>query len=311
METTTNTIRAKIETSGNLQAEVALGKDSPIKKKFSPAVLAAGGVLIGIVAVWFVYRSFCYEETDDAFVQGHIVAISPKVSAHVEKVLVDDNQPVKAGDLLLELDSRDFEVKVAQAQADLQAARAEEEQAKRDVERYQSLVEKQELSKQAFDKAQLRMQTASAQRAAAQAALRQAQLNLSYTKISAPVSGHISKKSVELGDFVQGGQPLLAIVQDRVWVVANFKETQLKNMQLGQKATIKVDTYSGQELEGHVDSIQYGTGSTFSMFPPENAAGNYVKVVQRIPVKIVFDNDLDKSHPLRVGMSVVPEVKVR
>ena len=285
--------------------------ENKTKKKIHPAVLVVGGILIGIVAVWFLYRSFSYEETDDAFVQGHIVAISPKVSAHVEKVLVDDNKSVKAGDLLLELDSRDFEVKVAMAQADLEAARAEEEQAKRDVVRYQLLVEKEELSKQAFDKAQLRLQTASAQRAAAQSSLRQAQLNLSYTKIYAPVSGHISKKSVELGDFVQGGQPLLAIVQDRMWVVANFKETQLKNMHLGQKATIKIDTYEGQEFVGHVDSIQYGTGSTFSMFPPENAAGNYVKVVQRIPVKIVFDDDPDNNHPLRVGMSVVPEVKVR
>jgi len=127
--------------------------ENKTKKKIHPAVLVVGGILIGVVAVWFVYRSFCYEETDDAFVQGHIVAISPKVSAHVEKVLVDDNHLSRQGDLLLELDSRDFEVKVAMAQADLEAARAEEEQAKRDVVRYQLLVEKEELSKQAFDKA--------------------------------------------------------------------------------------------------------------------------------------------------------------
>jgi membrane fusion protein (multidrug efflux system) len=281
------------------------------KPKIPPAMLVIGGILIGAICVWSGYKSFCFIDTDDAYVEGHIVPISPKVGAHVEKILIQDNQVVKAGDLLLELDVRDFDVRAVMAKANLDAAKADEEQAKRDVDRYKTLVEKEELSKQAFDKAELRLQTASAQRAAAEAALKQAELNVSYTKIYAPVNGHVTKKSVEEGAFVQPGQPLLAIVSDEMWVVANFKETQLGNVYPGQKVTMKIDTYSDKEFKGHVDSIQRGTGASFSMFPPENAAGNFVKVVQRIPVKIVFDEAKDDRHPLRVGMSVVPEVKVR
>jgi membrane fusion protein (multidrug efflux system) len=274
-------------------------------------VISVGGIAAGLLLFWFLYKSFSYVSTDDAFIDGRIVAISPKVSAHVWKVLVDDNQKVKAGETLLELDSQDFEVRKQAAQANLQAAQAEEEQAKRDFERYQTLENKEEISKQQLDHAQLRVRTATAQVSAAQAALKQAELNVSYTKILAPVPGTVTKKSVEEGDFVQVGGALLAIVPDEMWVIANFKETELTHMHSGQKVEIKVDTYPDKVFEGHVDSIQRGTGAAFSLFPPENAAGNFVKVVQRIPVKIVFEDALDEKYPLRVGMSVVPEVKVR
>ncbi len=277
---------------------------------FRKRVLATSAVVV-LLGAFFVWNSFNYVSTDNAFVEGHIIAISPKVSSHVSKVLVNDNQRVKKGDGLVELDPNDFEVRHQIAKADLEAVQADAEQAKRDLERYTNLSKNNEVSKQQLDQAELKARTANARVSAAAAHLRQAELDLSYTKILAPVTGYVTKKSVEEGAFVQIGQPLLAIVPDEMWVIANFKETQLKHMRLGQKVKIKIDAYSGREFKGHVDSIQLGTGAKFSMFPPENAAGNFVKVVQRIPVKIVFDEEMNEKYRLRVGMSVVPKVKVR
>jgi membrane fusion protein (multidrug efflux system) len=154
-----------------------------------------------------------------------------------------------------------------------------------------------------------RAEVAQAQVAQAKSALQQAELNLLYTTITAPVAGTVSRKSVEVGQVIQPGQPLLAIVPlEDVWVTANFKETQLKNMRAGQKAVVKVDAYGGRELNGHVDSIAAATGARFSLLPPENSTGNFVKVVQRVPVKIVLDPNQDPQHQLRPGMSVVPTV---
>ncbi len=156
-----------------------------------------------------------------------------------------------------------------------------------------------------------RAQSAEARVKMAQAALEQATLNLAYTTIKAPTAGRVSKKSVEAGQVIQAGQPLMAIVPlEDVWVTANFKETQLKKMRRGQRVSISVDAY-GREYTGHVDSIAAATGARFSLLPPENATGNYVKVVQRIPVKIVLDPGQDKDHLLRPGMSVVPTVYTR
>ena len=145
----------------------------------------------------------------------------------------------------------------------------------------------------------------------ARAAATQAELNLSYTTIQAPEAGRVTRKSVEPGGYAQVGQALMAIVPDRVWIIANFKETQLTYMRPGQLAEIHIDAYPGHTFKGHVDSVQAGTGSRFSLLPPENATGNYVKVVQRVPVKIVLDEQPSAEYPLGPGMSVVPDVKVR
>jgi membrane fusion protein (multidrug efflux system) len=154
-----------------------------------------------------------------------------------------------------------------------------------------------------------RAEVARAQVAQAKSALEQAELNLKYTTVTAPITGIVSRKSVEVGQVVQGGQPLMAIVPlHDVWITANFKETQLKNMRAGQKAVVKVDAYGGQEFSGHVDSIAAATGARFSLLPPENSTGNFVKVVQRVPVKIVLDEKQDAQRQLRPGMSVVPTV---
>jgi membrane fusion protein (multidrug efflux system) len=155
------------------------------------------------------------------------------------------------------------------------------------------------------------VKTAEAQVAVAQTMLHQAELDLSYTSIRAPVDGRVTRKSVEPGAYVSVGQPLLAVVPDDVWVVANFKETQLKQMRPGQAVEVSIDAYPDRKFDAHIDSIQSGTGSRFSLLPPENATGNYVKVVQRVPVKIVFDQPLPSDLAIAPGMSVEPEVKVK
>jgi len=278
--------------------------------KFRVVVTCAGGFLL-ILALWLIHQSLCYVSTDDAFIEGHVIPISAKVSAHVTKVPVVDNQEVKAGDLLIELDVNDYRVRDQMAKAELQGAEAEAEKAHTDAARYKQLNSQDEVSKQQLDMAVLRTQIADAKVASAKARVEQAGLDVSYTKIYAPIDGHVTKKSVEVGQLVPVGQPLLAIVSKGKWVIANFKETQLTLMRPGQKVEIKVDTYPHKTFKGHVDSIQRGTGARFSLFPPENATGNYVKVVQRVPVKIVFEEAPDKKYPLALGMSAVPEVKVR
>lgn len=274
-------------------------------------MLAWGSAAVFTAMVYFYFHGMIYVSTDDAFVDGHVVAVSPKVAAHASKVYIDDNQEVKAGELLVELDVRDFAVHLDMAKAALESAEAEARYARKDAERYLKLTETDEISKQQSEMAVLRSEMADARVDQAKAQVEQAELQVSYTKIYAPSAGHVTRKSVEAGAYVQPGQPLLAIVTHDKWVVANFKETQIKRMRTGQKVKVKVDTFPGKIFRGHVDSVQRGTGARFSLFPPENATGNFVKVVQRVPVKIVFDESQDSAHPLAVGMSVIPEVKVR
>lgn len=415
-------------------------------------------IAVLIFGIRYLVRARNYESTDDAFIESRIVQVSSKVAGHVLKIHVKDNQPVKQGDLLLEIDPRDFEVRLNQARAALHAAEAKargaeaglsltraatkggveeassgvdvarsgvevaraqvtvsreralqapaaivaaqanakqsqaqiveaEAEARRaaaDVERYKMLFEKDEISRQRLDqaiatslKAEAQL-SASRQRAAAteaqvaeaqasaataqanvkqsemqlkqsqarvgeasgrmteaaaapqqvevsraqagnaaaeielaRATTEQAELQLSYTRIYAPSDGLVTRKAVEAGTFVQAGQALMAVVQNELWVVANFKETQLDKIRTGQPVEIRVDAFPGKVFNGHVDSIQRGSGARFSMMPPENATGNYVKVVQRVPVKIVFDQPPGPGFPLGPGMSVVPEVRVR
>ena len=367
-------------------------------------------VLVGGVFLWRYLSS--YESTDDAQADVHLYPVSARVSGYVVKVNVDDNQWVEKGTVLVEIDPKDYEVAVAQAQANLSNAEAtaqslnitvpitsvntssqlksaqsdidnstagviaaerqltaahdQLEQAlandvkvQDDLKRYKLLVDKREVAEQVYDQAlaaarsstaavsaaranesaaqqfvqQARSRVAqadanhqfaetgpqqvSSSRARARAAiadveqkralLEQAQLNLGYTKIVAPVSGEVNK-TVVVGLNVQAGQQLLTVVPlDEVWVTANFKETQLRHMRVGQKAEIHIDS-NGRTLKGRVDSIAGATGPLFSLLPPENATGNYVKIVQRIPVKIVLDPGENHDRQLRPGMNVVPDV---
>ncbi|MGA8538948.1 MAG: HlyD family secretion protein, partial [Terriglobales bacterium] len=380
-------------------------------------LIIAGLVLL--VAVFFLWRYLAsYESTDDAQIDGHVNSVSTRISGHVIKLNVEDNQYVEKGTVLVEIDPTDYEVAVAQARAEYQdaeaqaaaaginvpitnvstssqvssaeagvanarsginAARQQFEAAKsqvseadanntkaqNDLLRYKLLIDKQEISQQQYDQsvanaqaaaatlqaaranadayaaqieqAESRLQQASADlrsagtapqtmratRARAQSAqaiaeqkkakLDQAELNLQYTKVTAPVSGAVSNRTVEVGQNVQPGQELMKIIpldENDIWVTANFKETQLRNVRPGQSADIAVDA-TGKTYKGHVDSIAGASGERFSLLPPENATGNYVKVVQRIPVKIVFNPGVIKNHELRPGMSVEPKVWIK
>jgi membrane fusion protein, multidrug efflux system len=406
--------------NGGGGSETAIAPPSPARpwyrRRVPLAVVTAAAVLALIVGGRYLLWARAHESTNDAFIAAHVVAIGPKVASYVARVHVDDNVHVKTGDLLVELDPRDFEARLAQARANLaaavaqhrgasinvrvvdttsgatvvqaeaavqraqrqvDAARSRWEQARAqvvaaeaeairaaaDVQRYERLLQSGAVSRHETDTAvatnrsaaanleaarraeqaaadtlrqeealvaqekarlasamaapdQVAYSRAQAEQAAAQiaqleAAVRQAELDVSYTRIVAPETGRITRKSVEPGGYVQVGETLFSIVPDQVWVVANYKETQLRFMRAGQPATVRVDAYPDRRFRGHVDSIQAGSGAAFSLLPPENATGNYVKVVQRVPVKIVIDEPPDPAHVLGPGMSVVPEVKVR
>ncbi len=348
-----------------------------------PAAVLIGTVAIGALLVWGFgkfAKSFSHEGTDDAFLAADIVSISPKVSGQVVEVFVRDNQIVKAGEPLVEIDPRDFETATAQKQAALMAAnantnlifasfkmlavqvttaqatarqsaadaeadRVRAEKAGTDLKRAQDLIERKIIAPQEFDTAKAaadaatntlqsseakaasdvsKVAEAEAQLEAGRAALFRAfaqakqadvdvdlaKLNLSYTRIVAPVDGRVTRKAVEMGDYIQVSQRLMAIVPTNLWVVANFKETQLKKIRTNQPVEITVDSVGGEIFAGHVQSMQAGSGAAFSLLPPENAVGNYVKVVQRVPVKIVFDNPVEAGHVLGPGMSAEPSVQV-
>jgi membrane fusion protein, multidrug efflux system len=381
-------------------------------------ILVAVVVVIVLVAIGIWWRSTFSEDTDDAQVNGHLIQVSSRIAGQVLKVYVNENQLVKAGDTIAELDPKDFQVAVENAEAALASARANavaagvavpilnvntgstlssanvdvssaqvgvtqaerqleavkarvvqaqanSTKAQADLERYRPLVEKDVISKQQWDAAvaaadaakagladatatqaaaeqgvrlardkatqaqallkyaqtgpqQVAAQSAKAKQAEAQVQQAQAQLdmaklNLSYTKIVAPVAGIITRKSVEVNQNVASGQNLLTLVQlDDLWVTANFKETQLRSMKAGQAVTIHVDS-TGRDYDGKITQIGGATGSVLSLFPPENATGNYVKVVQRVPVRIDFTElaKEDSNHELRPGLSVEPKVRVK
>lgn len=269
-------------------------------------------VVAAIATSVYFYRKHAarFEETDDAFLEGEIVFVTSRVSGHVESLPIVDNQQVEKDQILLTLDARHFEEKLKQAEADIAMAKAELNRVSNDLQRYQILVARDEVSKQKFGNVQAEVQAAQARLQAAEARYSAAQLEINYSRIQAPWAGRITKKSVELGSYVQVGQPLLAIVSPKFWVVANFKETQIGRMKAGQAVSVHVDALE-REFKAHVESIQTGSGARFSLFPPENATGNFVKVVQRVPVKIVFDEPLPELARLGPGLSVVAEVHVQ
>jgi membrane fusion protein (multidrug efflux system) len=313
-------------------------KHGIVFKLFWFIAIAAVAVVGGHYATRYVVHHILYESTDDAFVDGHIVSVSSKVSGQITKVLVDDNQQVKKGDLLVTIDPCDYQAKVnvyqaalqvaraeaQKAKANISAAKAEDDRAQTDLKRYEQLKGNSSISKQELDRAgataassQAGLEVAIKQAAAAdarivqaQANLKQAELELSYTKIYAPRDGRVAQKHAEAGSFVAVGQPLMAVIPYDVWVTANFRETQLRSIYPGRKVSMSVDAFPDEKFEGRVNSIQAGTGARFSLLPPENATGNYVKIVQRVPVKITFDEPVEHLKHLGLGMSVQPDVYV-
>jgi membrane fusion protein (multidrug efflux system) len=406
--------------SDEIQNNDATPEEAPEKNSRRKFVIIAVVILLVIGAAIFYWRSTFTEDTDDAQVDGDLYQVSSRVTGQVIKVYIDDNQQVQVGQPIAEIDPKDYQVALEQAQAnlassqaaalqatvnvpitsvnvstsvsttsaDVQAAQAAVEQARKqtqaaearvaqakanavkshlDVERYTPLVQKDVISKQQFDAAvaadagnaaavleaeatvigeqaavsqslqkllqtrstaaesvktgpnQVRVQQAKANAAMAdikqaQAKVDQAMLNLSYTHITAPTSGIVNKKNVQVGANLSIGQDLLTIIPlTNLWVTANFKETQLARMHPGQNVTIKVDALGGRRFHGKITQIGGATGSKLSLFPPENATGNYVKVVQRIPVRIDFTNLQQENgdYALRPGLSVTPEVAVK
>ncbi|HWB17732.1 MAG TPA: HlyD family secretion protein [Vicinamibacterales bacterium] len=404
----------------------------PLLGRIKRSWLLAGGAVIVLVAAFLLWRHIWpRESTDDAQVAGHVSPIATRVGGTVTAIHVKDNQQVHAGDVLIEIDRRDYELAVSQAEADLAAAEAaaraaranvpvtsasaqsemhvteagtgnaeaaqraaerevDASQAKltaarahlaevtanatrasQDLARLKTLVAKDEVPRQQYDMAEATAKATDATVASAQAAIHEAEanlavaesrrdqaagtlaqaqaqakaaatapqqialiearaaaadaqvmqaraaldvakLNLERTTVRAPSNGLVSRRSVEVGQVVQAGQPVMALTAlDDVWVVANFKETQLDEMRTGQPAAVSVDAYDGRTYRGHVDSIAGATGATFSLLPPDNASGNFVKVVQRVPVKILLDEKQDQAAPLRPGMSVTATVYLK
>ena len=279
------------------------------KNKKLIIALTAGLVLGGVFLAVYIINGLTRIGTDDAYITGRIHNIAPKIPGTIKVVNIEDNQSVKKGDVLVEVDPVDYELRVNEARAAVGVREATFEQAVRDKKRAVALYRDKVFSQERYENASTAYSLAKAQLKAARAQLKIAQQNLEYTKIYSPSDGYVTSKAVEEGNQVQPGQPLLAVLAlDDIWVIANYKETQLKNVKSGQRVQIKVDTYSGKVFTGRVDSIMAGTGAAFSLFPPENALGNYVKVVQRVPVKIVFDKTTDNSQALRIGMSCVPTI---
>ena len=310
--------------------------------------MVMGVVLLALLGFgakrWWFARS--HVSTDNAQVDGHIIPILPKVGGFVAEVRVRENQEVKAGDTLVVLDDRDFRSRLAQTEADLAAliatvssrtrvgqadaavaqAQANALKAHADLARMEPLALQDIVSAQQLDAARAAAAAADAQLAASQAALvgadarvaasraarDQAALQLSYTRITAPAIGVVSKKTAEVGQLVQPGQPLMAVVplQD-VWVVANLKETETADVTPGDPAEITVDAYPGRRFRGQVESLSPATGAKFSLLPPDNATGNFTKVVQRIPVRVRLAGPADPAHPLRPGMSAVVTIQTK
>jgi membrane fusion protein (multidrug efflux system) len=303
-------------------------KDKEKKFHFSKTTFIVGGVcagvvLIGVFLYWLHARNFA--STDDAYTTTHVHEISARVAGTVQSIDVDDNQLVKAGQKLVVLDQRDFQVALEQARATLfqrratvAQARANLDHAQADYDRFTKLSHEKVVSKQDLDNATAALRTgkgamdaATADLAEAEAALHNAELQLSYTTIVAPADGVIGKKTVETGERIQPGQALMAVVERNVWVLGNFKETQLARMRVGQHVEVKIDSIPDHEFSGHVDSLQPGTGSTFALLPPDNATGNFTKIVQRVPVKIVLD-DVGKYRARVVpGLSCEPKIDLR
>ena len=327
-------------------------------------LLVLTGLIIAGVLYWLHARH--YENTDDAYVDGHISQVSPQVAARVVGIAIEDNQAVRKGDTLVELDGRDYQIKldtaraqraqsaaaleqaraglitqqatIAQSEAQVQVSEADLGQAQTDLARYRGIspqaITKQQLdtagstakaasaradsARRAVDAARAQLVAQRAQVASAEANLQaadvqiaNAELQLGYTRIVAPRDGRVTKRTVELGNYVNPGQSLLAVVGDDLWVTANFKETQLALVRVGQPVRVIVDACPDVEIAAKVDSFQSGTGATFSSLPAENATGNFVKVVQRVPTKIVFDQKPDPACRLSPGLSVAPRVTVR
>jgi len=299
--------------------------------------MVLGAVVLLAAVVWGIGRwryASTHVSTDNAQVDGHIVPVLAKVGGYVREVRVEDNQPVSRGDTLVVIDDAELRVKLAEAEADasatqarrqalearLASARTQRDRIAKDLARVRDLAEKQIASRQQLDAAEAAATASESDVAAVErevmaarpAALERARLDLSYVDIGAPVAGVMSRTQAEVGQLVQPGQPLGAVVADSsVWITANLKETETDEVRQGQAVALEVDAYPGCEARGVVESLSAATGAKFALLPPDNATGNFTKVVQRVPVRIAVTQGCGADRPLRPGMSVVAHIAVR
>jgi membrane fusion protein (multidrug efflux system) len=275
-------------------------------------LIALGAALLSLGAAHFAYEQWFFESTDDAEIAAHSAVLSAKVGGIVQSVLVDENQVVKAGQVLAKIDNREYQNAVRQAQGEVGSLHARLRDAEKNFHRMQNLYKKGAVSQQQADDAEAAYGDLSKKVQAVDAQVDQAQLNLGYTEIKAPTDGKLGKKSVEPGMVVNPGQALFTFVEsnDR-WIIANFKETQLRQMKVGQEAEIQIDAIAGKTFTGHVESFSPSSGATFALIPPDNATGNFTKIVQRVPVKIVFDHDSIQGYEDRIVPGISADVDVR
>jgi membrane fusion protein (multidrug efflux system) len=270
-----------------------------LAQRYKKTAFTIAGVIAAIFVIIYAIDAWTHEETDDAYVTGHLHNISSRINAVVTDVKVNDNQFVNKGDVLVELDPMEYIALAAAAQAQLKKAQA-------DLDRQKPLADMHALSAQDIDATQSTHDVDEAQ-------LRLAQLQIQYSTIHAPASGIVGRKNVEIGNRVSSGQTLMVLVESELWVVANFKETQLAKMKIGQPATITIDSIPGKTFTGTVNSFSPATGNQFALLPADNSTGNFTKIVQRVPVKVVFDPDSIKGFEdrIRAGESAVVKVALK
>src|SRR5438445_750042 len=306
---TPDTLRSSVSRSSGTAVGPGLTPPRRRAKLLRRILFVVLGLIILIAISVQLYRYYApWESTDDAQIDGYIYPVNSRIPGYVIRVTVDDNQYVEAGTVLVQLDPKDYEVAVANAKAVL----ANDEASAR-LEQIQAQLRYNETAPQQISAQRSRAQAAVAETQRAAANLQQVQLNLQYTTIVAPVSGIVGQRSVQPGQNVSPGQQLMTIVpldSPNIWVTANFKETQLTYMRPGQPVKISVDAY-GRVYDGNVLNLAGASGARYSLLPPENATGNYVKVVQRLPVKIVLEKGQDPENLLGPGFSVVPSVRVK
>ncbi len=274
------------------------------------AIFGAAGVIASII-LYFVYQHIVYVSTDNAQIDAPAVMLTPKVGGYITTVNAQEGQRVKKGDVIVEIDDRDYQNTLKQIQGELSSLQASRNDAEKNNKRLSSLFSSGAVSQQQFDAASTAYSNFKAKYDAVAAQVAQAELNLENTKIRAPQDGIIAKKSAEPGQLAAAGVPLIGFVSSSErWVTANFKETEVEDIKVGSKAYFDVDAISGKSYEGTVSGISSATGATFTLLPPDNATGNFTKVVQRVPVKVKIEKITDQDlELLRAGLSVVIRVR--
>lgn len=282
------------------------------KEKRKKIIFALVGV-IGIALIYFGYEHLTYTETDNAQIEAPTVMLAAKVPGFIKNVTIKEGQKVKKGDILVEIDNRDYQSALDSAKSELLSLQARKTDAQKNYNRIKDLYRQSVVSSQQYDTATANYNEVNAKYDSTNAKLVQSELNLEYTQIKAPSDGIIARKSAEIGQLAAPGTPLVGFVSSESrWVMANFKETDIQDIKVGAPVRIKIDALSGKTFDGEVDSISSATGATFTLLPPDNATGNFTKVVQHVPVKIKFKNlTAEDNDKIQAGLSAIVKVKIR